>query len=63
MQKELYEREKNYRALIAITRQLLNNGILSAPDYDRIDRKLCEIYRPMCAKLMDGAVTCPTITH
>ena len=63
MQKELYEREKNYRALIAITRQLLNNGMLSTPDYDHIDRKLCEIYQPMRAKLMDGAVTCPTITH
>ena len=63
MQKELYEREKNYRALIAITRQLLNKGILSAPDYDHIDRKLCEIYRPMCAKLLDGTTVRPTITH
>ena len=63
MRKELYEREKNYHALIAITRQLMNKGILTAPDYNRIDQKLCEIYHPMRAKLMDGAVARPTITH
>jgi len=42
-----FEREMRYQAMMAISQQMLNEGILSADDFEKIDGYLREKYRPI----------------
>ena len=47
MTSDQFEREMRYQAMMAISQQMLNEGILSADDFEKIDGYLREKYRPI----------------
>ena len=47
MNKEQFEREKNYRVSITISKNLMDKGIISEKDYRKIDTRLVQKYRPI----------------
>ena len=47
MTSEQFEREKNYRTSLAITKNLLNKGIITEKDYRKIDTILAQKNRPI----------------
>jgi hypothetical protein len=42
-----FEREMRYQAMMAISQQMLNEGLLSADDFEKIDIYLREKYQPI----------------
>ncbi len=50
MTSDQFEREMRYQAMVAISRKMLNEGLLSEADFEKIDVYLREKYRPIfCA--------------
>ena len=47
MTKEQFDREKNYRVSLAITKSLLNKEIITKSDYRKIDTMLTKKYKPL----------------
>ena len=47
MSTEQFERETRYQTMIAISRAMLNKGILSADDFKKVEGFLREKYRPI----------------
>ena len=51
MTNEQFEREKNYRTALSITKGLLNRGIITEKDYRRIDTMLTKKFRPLLGSI------------
>lgn len=51
MTKEQFEREKNYRISQAITKSMLNKGLITDREYKKIDTILKHKYRPVFGSL------------
>ncbi|MEA5013428.1 MAG: SHOCT domain-containing protein [Candidatus Limiplasma sp.] len=47
MTSDQFEREMRYQAMVAISKTMLNKGIISADDFHRIEGYLQEKYRPI----------------
>lgn len=47
MTSDQFEREMRYQAMIAISQKMLDEGILSADDFEKIDGYLREKYGPI----------------
>jgi len=47
MTKEQFDREKNYRVSLAITKSLLDKGIITEKDYRKIDTMLAQKHCPI----------------
>ena len=47
MTKEQFEREKNYRVALSITKVMLARGLINERDYAKINTKLIVKYRPV----------------
>ena len=45
--KEQFDREKNYRVSLAITKSLLDKGIITEKDYRKIDTMLAQKHCPI----------------
>lgn len=51
MTHEQFEREKLYRAAIAIAKSMLRQGIINEDDFHKIDTLMLERFRPILAGL------------
>ena len=51
MNHEQFEREKNYRLTLAITKTMLSEKIITEHEYRKIDTMLVEKYRPILGSL------------
>ena len=51
MNKEQFDRERLYRATLAIARTMLRKGLISKDEYTVIDTKMREKYRPLLGTL------------
>jgi hypothetical protein len=50
MTSDQFEREMRYQAMMAISQKMLNEGLLSEDDFEKIDSYLREKYQPIfCA--------------
>ncbi len=47
MTQEQFEREKSYRAAILIAKSMLKNGLITEPEFQKIDRIMLEKYCPV----------------
>ena len=47
MNKDQFDREKNYGAIMAIARSMLSKGIITEEEYRRIDAIFTEKYQPL----------------
>lgn len=44
---DLFEREKRYQTMLAISRRLLDDGIISKKEFARVESFLNEKYQPI----------------
>lgn len=51
MTKEQFEREKSYRASLAIAKTMLSKGIITMHEYNRINKALIMKYKPVTGSL------------
>jgi len=51
MTTEQFDRERNYRASIAISKMLLTNGLISNSDFMKINTMLIDKYHPIIGSL------------
>jgi len=48
---EQFQREKNYRVSLSITKAMLSKGVITEKDYMKIDRLLITRYKPVIGAL------------
>jgi len=46
-----FQREKNYRVSLSITKAMLANGVITEQEYRKIDRLLITRYKPVIGAL------------
>ena len=51
MENKSFERETSYQVTMNLFRQLLKQGVIDKEEYNKIDTKMIEKYRPVFGKL------------
>ena len=51
MNQNQFEREKNYRTALAITKEMLSKGIIDKKDFKKINNMLVKKYNPVFGDL------------
>lgn len=51
MNQEQFNRERNYRVSIAIAKSMLSRKLITAQDYNKIDKMLISRYRPIIGSM------------
>ncbi|NLK94758.1 MAG: hypothetical protein GX275_06165 [Clostridiales bacterium] len=51
MNQKQFEREKNYRTTLAITKVMLSRGIIDSKDFNKINKLLVKKYNPVIGAL------------
>ena len=59
MNEEMFNAEKLYRATMAIAKSMLTKGLITSDEYNIIDTKMLDKYRPIFGTLLSQ--TCLTL--
>ena len=51
MNHDQFQREKNYRVSLSITKSMLANGVITEQEYRKIDKLLVTKYKPVIGGL------------